>query len=343
MRRTTSFDARRRNARLMAFAEIFFNERRSTILERGDAHLIVELSREADEALRYRPFYWTYVDAARLTPSPLIKTYRFPGLASTKTPPFMDMREEVLTFGAPRVRRMLEAAIDFGRLSRAYETDPSDAAATERASSKTAAPPAGPAEEPPASAASAVTYALEPWLYLSYTVAYTSELRWERFVTYGVRLTDLRLERDFDRILDARTWTSSVPPYRPLLPPLFSVKSAVEIAESRLRDELAREDRRWVESRIAQGEREKAKIERYYAALFETLRTERTTPQQRTGGTRRTRRKKTPTIDLRALENEKRRRIAEIEWQYTPSIDVTLTQIALLYLRQEQARFAPRF
>ncbi|CAM3342267.1 YqhG family protein [Hydrogenibacillus schlegelii] len=355
------------DAALYAFARRFFEARRSVIREAGDAHLVVELSREADEALRYRPFYWSYVTSLGLSPTPLVRTYRFPGLRPTATPPALSMHEEVLTFGAPRLRRMLEAAVAFGRLSRAFEVPEEENRPPEAGSG---AVPGG---------AHSPRGVLVPWLLLSFTVAYTAALRWERLVTYGVRLTDLALDEAFHARLAGRRLGPNPPPDRPILTPLFRFSAAVEKATAHLRARLQAEDRSWADAWIREGEAEKAKIARYYDALLRrsgdgaaprrrrnrregpargsapepSARDERAarngeppegpsgTVPKTPGATSRGQGADDPLAFRTALSEEKKRRLAEIDWAHTPAIDVTLEQAALLYLLDDGTRPAP--
>lgn len=309
---------------LYTLARTFFELTRSNIIEDDPPHrLTVELSEEADQALGYRPFYWSYITHMRMKPELLKKTYRFLDVmendrsmsptsdaqssASIASLPGFHHQEEWISWGSPRLYRMFEAMMNHGRYTCLYAQNPS----------------AG---------------RLAPYMLVSYTIIQLAHHRKETIKSYLIRLTDLSLQPIDVLDLFSKTNVSPHPPhYTALLPRMYHPKSALTRAHEAVRKMIEEQFQDWVQEAEAKLAQERMHLKAYYQALIAHLDKKSHTPLHRS---RRAKQKSVIPEEAQQAHEARRQAIQEaytmrdmeIQALYTPRLIIDVEQVALLYL-----------
>ncbi|PTQ55661.1 MAG: hypothetical protein BSOLF_0364 [Candidatus Carbobacillus altaicus] len=347
-------------ATLFQLARTYFELSGSTILEEEPPRrLTVELSQEADQALGYRPFYWSYITLMRMKPELLKKTYRFwdePGSTSI-TPTSTDQKVRTVDDQAVTDQQP-NATTQKVRTADRHPTVPS---ATGHEAPSIVPLPGFHQQEEWLSFGSPRLYRLfeammdhgrytslyasnprsgrlTPHLLVIYTIAQVGAHRKESIESYLIRLTDLAL-RPVDPVeLFAKENLSPHPPhYTALLPRMFHPKSALSRSHEAIQSIIEERLQPWVREAEEKLTNELARLKTYYDTLRDhLLQKGETVERKKRKGKPMTR---TPDEVERArearmqeLEEAYKMRKAELEALYTPRILVELEQIALLYL-----------
>ncbi|MDY0323664.1 MAG: YqhG family protein [Candidatus Carbobacillus sp.] len=309
---------------LYTLARAYFELSGSNILEDEPPYrLTIELSEEADQALGYRPFYWSYITHMRMKPELLKKTYRFLDVMEKDWPlsstndvqnrlsiaplPGFHQQEEWISWGSPRLYRMFEAMMNHGRYTCLYAQNPA-------------------------------VGRLTPYLFVSYTISQLAHHRKESIKSYLVRLTDLYLEPIDAQDLFSKKHLSPHPPhYTSLLPRMFHPKSALQRSHEAVRKMIEEQFQDWVKEAEAKLEQERMRLDAYYQALSTHLdkkshtfspvsprsKQKTVTPQEA---------QQALEERLKAIQQDYVMRDMEIKALYTPQLIVELEQVALLYL-----------
>lgn len=218
--------------KIRAFVETFFRLRKCEILGSDRSSITVRLNPETDKDLGYRPFYWSYVESAGIKPELLEMTYKFEpdGAKGWKT--------EILSFGSPRLKAIIEAVKRDGRFIQLFERI----------------------------SPSSHIRSLDPWLIVNEKVEYRSDLKKERILSFGISLITGQIREAFYSALLKRPLSPSPPPLIYLKPLLISMDEAVHIIEGHIRQILDAEKGDWAEEAKKRLEEEKKEVEAYYGS-----------------------------------------------------------------------------
>ncbi|QKG84170.1 hypothetical protein GXN76_06580 [Kroppenstedtia pulmonis] len=267
------------------FTERYMESLNCHILEQSPHHLEVQLSVEADKDLIHRPFYWMYVEKMGLPPNPSRLAFTF---TPDQAPP--GVRGELLSFGSPRFTHILNSARKNGQFVRLYEDTPHRVRYTGR------------------------SRAYEPWLGIQYQISYICDQKKDEILSQGIHLRSGETVTEFYDKISNRNWSSKLPTYRHILPPLLSIPEAVGELEYALEGYIQSQDLNWARSAKDLLDAELQRIHAYYPDEWRM------------------------SDELHA---EKKQRIREAVWQYHPRVEVETVNAGLFFLDEGSISLSP--
>lgn len=268
------------------YVESFFSLRECKILENNEYDLVVEINEDTDKDLGYRPFYWSYVENAKIKPEPLVKRYIFdPSQAQNS------ISDEYLLFGSQRLRQIFMATKKRGQYIRLYEQFQ-------------------PLHH---------TTALTPWIMLNYKIEFICDVKREELLSYGFNLITGEIQNNFYENILLLSLTPKLPNYLFTPSPIYSIQTAINHVENQIKLYLQKQDEAWAKSAWYKHDLEKEQtIQFYQENLSKYVQKNKFADQ---------------TKALKEWEDEKSKRLQELEWQYQPRIEVSPICLGILYLR----------
>lgn len=149
---------------------------------------------------------------------------------------------------------------------------------------------------------------LIPWLCIHYRAQCLCDQKKDILFSIGINLVTGNVISSFYEQISVRSFTPQLPPYRFTMQPIFSLRTAVERAEQKISEQLANEDKTWAEKARLRLEEEKQLLQNYYQHVS----------NEDDGNA--------------SFQDEYKRRLQELEWQYQPRIDVQFINAGLFYL-----------
>lgn len=267
-------------AAVRTYVEKFFILRGCEIIDRNDDEIQVILNEETDKDLEYRPFYWTYVENAKIKPELLKKRYIF-----NQNVPQKHFTDEYLFFGSRRLHQIFLATQKRGKYVRLYED-------------------LQPLKN---------IRALHPWLMVNYKVEYVCDTKKEEIHSLGFNLITGIIQEKFYEKIKTLSLTPRLPNYMFTPTPLFSLQSGLKRLEEKIVQIISKEDHTWADLARQKFDQEVRVLQEYYNEV------------KYSNGT-------SDNQEEKNIEEERRQRLEELEWQYLPRINVIPIQFALMYL-----------
>ena len=181
-------------AQIRSFAERYLKTMNCQIIESTPEMIDVQLSKEADQALLNRPFYWMYVEQMNLPAKPVQFRFYFTETANSK-----GFYSDYLFYGSSRFTQMLQSAQKKGRFVRLYQQPQSQ------------------------SCLAHTTTGYHPILSIQYRISYICDRKRDRLVDLGIDLQTGEIHPSFYRWAKEQQWTHQLPPssFSPLLSTLI--------------------------------------------------------------------------------------------------------------------------
>lgn len=267
------------------YVKHFFTLRECPILEQQPAYMTVELNAETDKDLGYRPFYWSYIENAKLQPQLLVKRFIF-----DPKYPKQEMGDEYLYFGAQRLQQIFSTTKKRGQFVRLYEELLSHVTTT----------------------------ALIPWIMLNFKIEYICDKKKEELLSFGFNLVtgDIR-EQFFECIVHLRL-TPKLPDFMFTQPPMYSVSFAIQRLENIIQEMVSNEDKRWADEAWQKFAQEEQRLQQYFTEL-------RSKPMKKDH-------QQHKEEIIRQLNDEHKKRMEEVAWQYKPRIQISLVNAGVFFL-----------
>lgn len=162
------------------------------------------------------------------------------------------------------------------------------------------------------------TEALSPWVMINYKVEYVCDKKKEKLLSYGFNLITGEIYEQFYQFIQKLSLTPKLPAYLFIQSPIYSTYLAIQQIEQNITRELQSEDDSWVKNSISKLEYEKQQTLQYYQELLENYKKKKSTTVE--------------AQDENQWEIEKNKRIEELEWQYSPRVDISPINIGIFYL-----------
>ncbi|MBB6736020.1 YqhG family protein [Cohnella zeiphila] len=297
------------------FVMSYLQSTQSQIIEKGPSHVVVRLSPEADRALTNRPYYWSFVDRTGAEPETMTFRWSFeppgeealPGAAPVPAPaaePIAQADPSPLTAMLPAGARILRDNVYFGssRLQQIFESVRQAGRCVMLFEEPAKGPGApGPLGSRPYTA----------WLGANFKVSFECDMKREELYGWGISLaTGIVDERFLDRLRSTKL-TPRLPANVHLLRNGLTLRKALGQLESALERKLRSADFGWAAEADERRLDELARIEQYYRPMIERA----ATPEQ-----------------AEALENRRRKREEEIDWQYRPRVRLNMINCGVFHL-----------
>ncbi|EZH67749.1 hypothetical protein DH09_07420 [Bacillaceae bacterium JMAK1] len=214
-------------AKVHHYIERYLTTSGAQFLSQNPNDIEVQLTRELDEELMNRPFYWHYLDKTGAAPQPM-------QMRMTTSVDSTNGFEKV-HFGSPRLHQFFSSALNKGRFTRLYEqTAPH---------SRTA---------------------LYPWLCLNVRISYTCHRRRDELRSFGVQLINGETVDNFMDVLRKRTVQSSIPEMAFKMAGLIQPKSAVARIKQYVLKELSTTKHTWADEAVRRMEEDLKLLDRFY-------------------------------------------------------------------------------
>lgn len=305
------------------------------IAEKGDGHVTVKLSPEADKDLMNRSYYWSFVERTGAPPEPMNFTFIF-------DPEYAMSRNSGTAAPKPKVQE--QSAGPTGASS-------SDSAGAQTGDSilgryfgVTVSPFGGPGripsdlmtfgsrrleqlfgvvqgrgrfvrlfEEPlPASINPYASPGYTTWLCVNYKLEFICDMKRDELHSLGINLLTGEIVGRFYERIKKRRLTPQIPATVHLRPASMPLHKAAEALENHLENLVRSYDHTWSEEAWRRLKEEWSRIDHYYGELLHTVEPARKAE----------------------VEEQYRSREKEIDWQYRPRILVSVTNCGLFHLSE---------
>jgi hypothetical protein len=208
-----------------------------------------------------------------------------------------DLRGEDLSFGSRRLHQIFDSAKKHGRYVRLYEQSAQDRILSALSSSP-----------------------LVPWLAVNYKLEFISDQKRDLLLPLGINLISGAIIVDFYEKISNMQLTPKLPDYCFTMKPIFGIDSACARLEQYVQARINEEDTAWATFASERLEEEKRLVESYYSEEY-----------VRHSST------KDDGLDMEEhkeqIGQEKLKRLAELEWQHQPRIEVDVLNTGLVFLR----------
>lgn len=218
---------------IQQFLEDFFYHNECTIVDRTNTSITVELNKETDIDLGYRPFYWMYVENSNQKPNLLIKRYLFDPAS-----PKEHSTDEHIYFGSNQLNQFFRAVHKNGRFVRLYEDYLSN--------KKTA---------------------LTPWILINYKIEYISDKKREKIISLGLNLINGIIVEEFYAFALKKKLTPKLPAYLFTKSALYTASTAIEMLQNHIATILNGEDNGWASQAREKLDSETNNLLLYYKEL----------------------------------------------------------------------------
>ncbi|WP_028986984.1 YqhG family protein [Thermicanus aegyptius] len=159
---------------------------------------------------------------------------------------------------------------------------------------------------------------LDPWLFVNYKVEYLSDLKRDKLLSFGLHLGTGRIIEDFFSRILSLPLNSTLSPHLFLTPPRLTIREAAFRLEERILSLLRAEGEEWADEARRRLEAEKKQTLQYY--------------ERRLGEIREKGKREEEENFLQKVIREREKRLRELEWQYSPHIEVNPINQGILYL-----------
>ncbi|MBE3554645.1 MAG: hypothetical protein IMW85_06590 [Thermicanus sp.] len=159
---------------------------------------------------------------------------------------------------------------------------------------------------------------LDPWLFVNYKVEYLSDLKREKLLSFGLHLGTGRIVEDFFSRILSLSLNPTLSPHLFLNPSRLTIREAAHRLEERITRLLRSEGDEWADEAMRRLEAEKKQTRQYYERRLEEIREKGKGEGEEDF--------------LQKVIREREKRLRELEWQYSPHIEVNPINQGILYL-----------
>jgi len=264
---------------------------------------------DVDKELTHRPYYWMYIESLGQQPEPTTLHLAF----DPKVDPPDDMDCELITLGSIRFHNILNSARRRGKIGKLYQYFP-----------------------PKSQLSRSI---LRPYLLINMRVSLIADKTQDHLYSLGINLQSGQLYRNFYNNVTMFPLTEVAPHESLLGQPSISFESAISIMEEDLCKYVTEFDNQWAAQASHNMMEEIGQIKSYYDSqlvdlqkkldditnnLADTSQSEETVEQNQIHV------EISNEIDL--LNFEKRQRIDEVKWQFSPRVEISPYSMVMIYM-----------
>lgn len=303
------------------------------IAEKGEGHVTVKLSPEADKDLMNRSYYWGFVERTGAPPEPMSFTFVFDPEYSLKTAASPNSPTAGSSPGAgaaPAGAEPASAASGESILGRYFGVVPSYYGGPGRIPSDVMTFGSRRLEqlfgvvqnrgrfvrlfeEPHPSALNPfASLGYSTWLCVNYKLEFVCDMKRDELHSLGINLATGQITESFYQRIKRRSLTPQLPPTIHLRPAPISVEKGVKALEHYLEERVRSYDHTWADEAWKRLKEEWSRIDDYYGELLHTV----------------------DPAHKAEVEEQYRSREQEIDWQYRPRILVSVTNCGLFHLSE---------
>lgn len=213
---------------LQSYLEDFFQIHECIIKEKSDDVHEVQLTKEMDQALMNRPFYWHYMKSTGQTGQPLTLTF-------TTTEKNIANDIEFIHYGSPRLQQIMDYIHDQSRFTYLFEQ-------------------VDMTKQTP----------LYPWLVLNVKISYHGKQVMEEIFSLGVNLMNGQMVTDMMVSLDSLQLGLQIPDLCYPMTPILKVTNGFNKVKNIIMQYVKRQDYHWVEAAWIAMEKEIALLKHFH-------------------------------------------------------------------------------
>lgn len=218
------------------FLERYFSANNCEIIEKSDAHLVVQLTIELDKMLMNRPFYWHYLEKTGGKPEPAKMTF------ITDPKQRENMTGELIHFGSPRLHQIFQTTKELGGFIRLYEN---------KEVQQIRSTP------------------LHPWICLNVKITFQCDRTKDVILSLGLNLIHGQIIANFFDLLKTKHLTPKIPDFCFTLSPLIKPQSGLLRLEKVIRQFIEQQDMDWAQEAKKRWEEDLALLNRFYEGIEE--------------------------------------------------------------------------
>ncbi|WP_188206146.1 YqhG family protein [Alkalibacillus aidingensis] len=207
-------------AEIHGFLYDFFTKRQADILHNEDGLLKVKLTKELDQKLMNRPFYWQYIQAMGKEGEPLSVTFQSKENTSEEG--------EWVHFGSPRLQQIFDIIKEEGKYTTLYE----------QLEEKTNRTP------------------LYPWFVCNLQVKYRGWYVHDELVSLGILLTNGTMRFNWMEENMHEEYSETIPDYAYTIPLIISPQRAMEQITYELSKRIKEDSQNFYDQSVALYEKE---------------------------------------------------------------------------------------
>ncbi|GAB2573517.1 YqhG family protein [Gracilibacillus alcaliphilus] len=220
---------------LQEFLYQFFSSKQCQVTKVNQTELSIQLTRELDQALMNRPFYWHYMDKIGRTGEPMSLHL------DTGTQP-ENKEKEWIHYGSPRLQQIFQYLGQTAKFTVLYETTTSEQ-----------------------------RKALLPWLLVNVRVQYYGKQTKEQLHSIGLQLINGQLVTQMMDRLATVTWGRRIEDYCYTISPLIKPKSGFQRVFQYVENQLLDQDNQWIQEANTSLEEELQLLRYFFAEREEQL------------------------------------------------------------------------
>lgn len=189
----------------------FFSAYQCKVLKRTEGIIDVELTKEMDEALMNRPFYWHYIRSLGEEGKPMVLTL-------ITNPEKRTESGEWIHFGSPRLQQLWNYLIQNEKYTHLFQ----EMKATKNT-------------------------ALYPWLLTNIKISYKGTQKKEEIVSLGIQLLNGKIVVNMMEELDKVSLKQQISDYCYTISPIIKIKSAYLRVEALIMNYIENQSKDWAE------------------------------------------------------------------------------------------------
>ncbi|WP_101844272.1 YqhG family protein [Halobacillus sp. Marseille-P3879] len=211
------------------FTKTFFELNGCEITEKKRGHMKVKLTKEMDESLMNRPFYWHYMKKMNREGDPLSLTFKDIQLGEEEEGIYLHP-------GTPKLQQIYQVSLEKGYTTRLYENVN----------------------------ATVQNIALHPWLCMNVRLTFRGKQSKDLLLSLGLNLINGALIHGIMEKLDNLPLMSKVADYTFPMTPLIKIESGYQRILDHIESYLSSLDTHWAEESLSQLHHEKELLESFY-------------------------------------------------------------------------------
>lgn len=304
------------------FVKRYFEAVKSEIIsDKNDPVFSVKVPVDVDKELTHRPYYWMYIESLGQQPEPSTMHFAF----DPKIDPPEDKDCELVTMGSIRFHNILNSARRRGKIGRLYQYFP------------------------PKSRLSRSI--LRPYLLINMRVSLIADKTQDHLYSLGINLENGKLFRNFYNNVTMFPLTEVKPHDSLLGTPSISFDEAISLMENDLCNYVTEFDNQWAMQASANMMEEIGQIEAYYDGQLEEKEKQaqllKEKQEHEDSDLQENRIKDFLKVEsndnsedqhqlilgeIELLEYEKRQRIDEVKWQFSPRVEISPYSMVMVYM-----------
>ncbi|MFG6148539.1 YqhG family protein [Halobacillus sp. B23F22_1] len=217
------------NARHYNFTKSFFELNGCLITEKKPKHMTIKLTKEMDEALMNRPFYWHYMKKMNREGEPLSLSFKDISLGDEEEGIFLHA-------GTPKLQQIYQVALEKGYTTRLYEkiNSPSQ------------------------------NLALHPWLCINAKLTFRGKQSKDLLLSLGLNLINGSLIHEAMNKFLGVSLTSNISDYTFPMTPLIRLESGYNRILQNIENYLHELDTEWADQSLSQLNYEQKLLESFF-------------------------------------------------------------------------------